>query len=249
MSALQIDIGNTFLKWRVVVSGMASSRGCAAVTNNYWLNEIQEDVIEVDKILIASVASSDFNSLASVKLFEVFGKIPWFSTSTDELVGVKNAYSDSSELGIDRWLALVAAWVEFKQDVIIIDSGTALTIDIVNQKGFHLGGYIIPGEILMKRALVADTANLKYKNSFDEQKILPGKTTSQAIKNGIALAQVGAVHSVLANLRKNSILEGMPVIVFCGGGGESLRDLCELESFWRPDLIFEGLEISARELL
>ena len=84
-----------------------------------------KDIAEVDAIPISSVASSDFNSLISEKLLEIFGRDPWFCTSTDKLIGVTNAYLDSSELGVDRWLAIVAAWAEFQRDVIIVDSGTA----------------------------------------------------------------------------------------------------------------------------
>ena len=249
MRVLQIDIGNTYIKWRLLVSGSIKSRGRVLAKNPDLFFERLRDIAEVDAIPVSSVASSDFNSLISEKLLEIFGSAPWFCVSTDKLIGVTNAYLDSSELGVDRWLAIVAAWAEFRRDVIIVDSGTALTIDIVDQKGSHLGGYIIPGGTLMERALLSDTANLRCDYSSAEQEARPGNNTAQAIKNGIALAHVGAVYSILDNFQKDFLATGMPALVFCGGGGELLRDLCKLESFWRPDLVFEGLEIAARELL
>ena len=249
MRVLQIDIGNTSIKWRLLMSGVVTCRGRVLAKNTDLFFDRLKDIAEVDVIPISSVASSDFNSLISEKLLEIFGRAPWFCASTDKLIGVTNAYIDSSELGVDRWLAIVAAWAEFRRDVIIVDSGTALTIDLVDQTGSHLGGYIIPGGALMERALLSDTANLSCNYFSAEQEAKPGNNTAQAIKNGIALAQVGAVHSILDNLQKDFIDRGMPAVVFCGGGGELLRDLCKLESFWRPDLVFEGLEIATRELL
>ena len=249
MRVLQIDIGNTYIKWRLLVSGVVDSRGRILAKNPGLFFERLKDIAEVDAIPISSVASSDFNSLISEKLLEIFGRDPWFCTSTDKLIGVTNAYLDSSELGVDRWLAIVAAWAEFQRDVIIVDSGTALTIDIVDQKGSHLGGYIIPGGTSMERALLSDAANLSCNYFSAEHEVRPGNNTAQAIKNGIALAQVGAVYSILDKFQNDFIDKGNPAVVFCGGGGELLRDLCKLESFWRPDLVFEGLEIATRELL
>ncbi len=249
MRVLQIDIGNTFIKWRLLFSGVVNSRGRVLTKNAGLFFERLKDIDEVDAIPISSVASSDFNSLIAEKILEIFGRTPWFCYSTDKLNGVTNAYLDSSELGVDRWLAIVAAWAEFRRDVIIVDSGPALTIDIVDQEGSHLGGYIIPGGTLMERALLSDTANLPCTYFSAEQEARPGTNTAQAIKNGIALAQVGAVYLVVDSFQKDFKEKGVPALVFCGGGGESLRDLCKLESFWRPDLVFEGLQIATKELL
>ena len=90
MRVLEIDIGNTFIKWRFIVSGVVNSRGCAEVQNVDSLGRLSIDVSAVDRIQVSSVASEGFNSLVSGKLVAMFGKDPWFALSSDELVGVTN---------------------------------------------------------------------------------------------------------------------------------------------------------------
>ena len=75
-------------------------------------------------------------------------------------------------LGVDRWLACLAAHRTYQQDVLVIDAGTAITIDIVTSNGIHLGGYIIPGmaslgqTISLSTGLCFDNSTLKTANSI-----------------------------------------------------------------------------------
>ena len=121
----------------------------------------------------------------------------------------------------------------------VIDAGSALTIDIVRATGQHEGGYIIPGPALMERALLLDTDRVRFEEEV-EYALSPGSSTAEAVRHGIALAQVGAVSHVLDQVDAKAM-----AVLYCGGAGEKLMQLVDRGGEWLPDLVFEGLEAMA----
>ena len=247
MRLLQIDIGNTNIKWRFLVAGELKSRGSIAISNYGAFKAKISHLKYIDEVWIASVASPTFESKFADILLDLFGKDPWFAAPVQHLAGVTNGYEDFGAIGVDRWLVILAAWARFKRELVVVDSGTALTIDMIDKNGLHLGGYIIPGILSMELALSSNTANVGFKDPF-EYGTHPGKDTIHAVRHGVVLAQVGSVQAALSNIG-NSFLRESPVVAFCGGDGQLLHKLSGLDGFWLPDLVFEGLEIAARELL
>ena len=247
MRLLEIDIGNTNIKWRFLVGGELSSRGILAISDYESFSEKLDGVKYVDEIWVASVASPSFESNFSDILFDIFGKDPWFAAPVPYLAGVTNGYEDFAALGVDRWLVILAAWARFKKELIVVDSGTALTIDMVDGNGQHLGGYIIPGVLSMEHALFSNTANVEFKDPLGYD-ICPGRDTKHAVRHGAVLAQVGSLQAAFSNILA-SVMGESPLVVFCGGGGQLLQKRSDLDGFWLPDLVFEGLEIAAGELL
>ena len=121
----------------------------------------------------------------------------------------------------------------------MVDAGSALTIDIVNVAGQHEGGYIIPGPLLMERALLFDTDRVRFEEEV-EYTLSPGSSTAEAVRHGIALAQAGAVALALDRYGSETMQ-----LLFCGGGGEALMQLLNRGGSYVPDLVFEGLEVMA----
>jgi type III pantothenate kinase len=121
----------------------------------------------------------------------------------------------------------------------VVDAGSALTIDIVSATGQHEGGYIIPGPALMERALFLDTDRVRFDEQIDYA-LAPGKSTAEAVRHGIALAQAGAVALALEQAGSEPI-----TLFFCGGAGETLMHLGPRTGQWVPDLVFEGLAVMA----
>jgi type III pantothenate kinase len=163
---------------------------------------------------------------------------PWFARSEAQTGGLVNSYSEPSRMGVDRWLAMLGAWRRAGERLCVVDAGSALTIDLVDVSGHHEGGYIIPGPHLMERALLLDTDRVR----FDEDvpyRLSPGVSTAEAVRHGVALAQVGALALVLERAGV------APRLFFCGGGGERLMQLLDRGGELVPDLVFEGLEIMA----
>ena len=142
-------------------------------------------------------------------------------------------------MGVDRWLAMLAARARHRGRICVVDVGSALTIDLVAADGAHEGGYIIPGPALMERALLLDTNRVRFDESIDYA-LSPGNSTAEAVRHGIAIAQAGAVALALEKAAADA-----PALYFCGGAGDMLMELLDRGGTSVPDLVFEGLELMA----
>lgn len=238
-NCLQLDMGNSSAKWRLIVDGQVAARG-RYVPGDDSSRAALMDSVDVAQIWVSSVASDERNA-EMVELLEArWGVTPWFAVTAAQTGRLKNSYEEPSRMGVDRWLAMLGAMNHVEGRFAVVDAGSALTIDIVDETGQHEGGYIIPGPELMERALLLDTDRVRFEDVV-EYSLSPGRSTAQAVRHGIALAQVGAVNLVMGN-------EAGPLLslVWCGGGAELLAELSELEGKYEPDLVFEGLELLAK---
>lgn len=116
-------------------------------------------------------------------------------TSQAEQLGVKSGYRDPGQLGTDRWAALVAAHRASEGHKLVVNVGTALTVDALRGDGFFLGGLIVPGPALMRASLTGGTAGLRLtEGQFDP---FP-RSTPDAITTGAVLAALGAIERMAA---------------------------------------------------
>jgi type III pantothenate kinase len=134
----------------------------------------------------------------------------------DEACGVRNGYAAPAQLGADRWASLVAARQRLLQDgaprpAIVVNAGTAVTVDALDEQGVFRGGLILPNMRLMLRALADNTASLK---------VPPGRyadfptSTADALYTGALQAVCGAIELARARLP----YEGEPAVCFLAGG-------------------------------
>ena len=237
---LQIDVGNSAAKWRLLEGREIIARGNYSLSEETSRVELLGCTAALDHIWISSVASPAAESELADLLSEQWRVEPWFARTPAQTGSLLNSYEDPSRMGVDRWLAMLAAWQRQQGPVCVVDAGSALTIDMVIDTGQHQGGYIIPGAALMERALLLDTERVRFEQEVDYD-LFPGTSTAEAVRHGIALAQVGAVSVAL-----DACAESM-ALYFCGGGGEKLRALLQRGGEYIPDLVFEGLEILAAE--
>lgn len=231
---LQLDVGNSSAKWRLVDASGVLARGSFRHDGEPDLAGLPR---EPERIWIASVASEFTDSRMAEHLQARWPRARlWFARSEASSGGMVNSYREPVRMGVDRWLAMLAAWGEARERCCVVDAGSALTVDLVAADGRHEGGYIIPGPALMERALLLDTDRVRFADDA-VYALSPGQSTAEAVRHGIALAQSGAV---LLALRQAG--QPAPRLVFCGGAGQTLRELLGGEGEWRPDLVFEGLE-------
>ncbi|MEQ8952723.1 MAG: type III pantothenate kinase, partial [Gammaproteobacteria bacterium] len=156
---------------------------------------------------------------------------------------VRNQYADVSRLGVDRWLAMVAAYQRSGSACMIVDAGTALTVDVLNDDGLHLGGYILPGLELMRSSLEQHTA-IRLGDLQQGLSLAPGNSTNEAVGNGVNAAVVGAIRQALARLSgENDTVK----LYVSGGDAPVLRPLLAavpgLHVEEVQDLVFEGLAL------
>lgn len=238
-ACLQFDVGNSSAKWRLKVDGKVSARGSYRSADDSSRDTLLDCAERLDEIWVSSVAGPTVETELSGLLFDRWQRIPWFARTVSRAGSLQNSYEDPARMGVDRWLAMLGARQREPGRVCVVDAGSALTIDIVAATGQHEGGYIIPGPALMERALLLDTDRVRFDEDIGYA-LAPGTSTAEAVRHGIALAQVGAV-----SLAVDRAGDAPMALHFCGGGGEALMHMLDRGGLWLPDLVFEGLEVMA----
>lgn len=233
---LQLDIGNTRLKWRLVDGADIVDGGAIVRSGGLELPTLER---APEQVWVASVAGEE----QEAELNQAFAGLDvWFARSTEQACGVRNSYSQPQRMGVDRWLAMLAAWNKVGDAVCVVDAGSALTIDFVSGEGVHLGGYILPGLDSMERALLSDTDRVRFADAARD-KLTPGQSTEEAVYNGLLLSQAGAVALALDRLGHVGSL------FFCGGNGAVLLTALDRGGQFAPDLVLDGLALLASESL
>ncbi len=233
-TVLQLDVGNSAVKWRLVAEQDVLARGSCDPKELETIAEQLPQGANPGGIWIASVASQAVNATLASDLETLFGIAPWFAQTQAQTGGLTNSYAEPGRMGVDRWLAMLAARARFPGALCVVDVGSATTIDLIADDGVHEGGYIIPGPRLMERALLLDTDRVRFDDEIGYS-LTPGRSTAEAVRHGIALAQIGAVTSITDLDARTMVLTG--------GGAPVLSSLLSIRCHFIPDLVFEGLAI------
>jgi type III pantothenate kinase len=155
--------------------------------------------------------------------------------------GLKLRVKDPAEVGADRLASSLAAWRRFGAAV-VVDFGTAVTVNAVSARGEFLGGAILPGPALGVRALAAGTARVR--ESAPRKAVRPpGRSTAEAVGAAATHGLAGAVDRLVEETR--AALGGRPATVATGGGAELIVPLCRTKFRVLPDLVLEGLALAA----
>lgn len=240
---LLIDQGNSRVKWArldgtELIAGEPldqSPASLAAALDRHW-SELQPR-----RILLASVASAARRDALVGWMEAHFEARIETIESAAQAFGVSNAYREPSKLGVDRWLALLAAHHHHPGDKVLVGCGTGLTLDALGADGRHLGGLIAPAPGLMRAALAATSQRLA--------ELPPGRivdcadNTADAIESGTWLACAALVERFHAGI--NERLGHAPQLIVSGGGAESLIPLLRLEVLRDNDLVLRGLALLA----
>lgn len=152
--------------------------------------------------------------------------------------GVVSGYRQPATLGADRFVGLVAArHLLHNKACVVIDCGTAITLDALDSDGRHLGGVILPGLQLAADALIARAQNRL--NVAFEQPTVFADATSSAVGSGCLFGVVGAIEGICA--RMQLALDDTLQYVLTGGDAQRLRTWLRLECHLIPDLLMHGL--------
>ncbi|MEP5766721.1 MAG: type III pantothenate kinase [Halieaceae bacterium] len=228
---LQLDIGNTRCKWRLCESGSVHARGQLLRDAGQLLPVLEQAPTEV---WVASVAGTALEAELTSSIEQAWNIKPWFGSSESQACGVTNSYAQPERMGVDRWLAMIAAWQQTRAALCVVDAGSALTIDFLAADGVHTGGYILPGLDSMERALLSDTDRVRFEDA-PRDRMTPGCSTAEAVLNGLQLSQVGAVALALQRFG------GTETLYFTGGNGAQLQRLLEQGGVIVEDLVLDGL--------
>lgn len=217
---LAIDAGNTRIKW-----GLFDTSGRLTGHGAFLHSELSDSQFPAaDQVVISNVAGSVVETKLKMLLMN-YANIYWI-TSKAEACGVKNSYVQAEKLGTDRWAAIIAAWHIKQAPCVVVNAGTAVTIDGIENATFT-GGLIIPGVDLMQQSLYIGTAQLPLQNPRKESDIdIFATSTHDAIYAGTLYAIVGAIALMFEQLKKKTGQE--PWILISGGNAAIInRQLVE----------------------
>ncbi|MGZ0714958.1 pantothenate kinase [Pseudomonas palleroniana] len=243
---LELDCGNSFIKWRVLGPDKAGVLIEGVVGSDASLIESLLSIpsLSLTRCRLVSVRAVEETDKLVEALERVFGVNVSCAASAREMAGVRNGYEEFERLGLDRWLAMLGAFKLGSSACLVLDFGTAATADFIAADGEHLGGFICPGMPLMRSQLRTHTRKIRYDDTAAEQaleQLSPGRTTVEAVERGCTLMLRGFV---LTQLELARSYWGDEFSVFLTGGDAGLVTEVVPQGRLVPDLVFVGLAMA-----
>ena len=233
---LLIDIGNTRIKWQYRDEKNVISSSSVLVEN--FMDIDLTEIKSLKKVIVSNVNHSVVLDKVKENLSHFDSLIIEVTSESNEYL--INDYTDQSTLGVDRWLTAMGAWKIYGEDLIVINAGTAITIDLIQidqKRNAHFsGGMILPG-IAISLGILNNSTNLIDTEIGQSQ--YPSLNTKDAVTTGILTSIQGAVNLVCKKLPSD-----LPILL-TGGDADLIYD--QSEEDWKSrikiesNLIFEGL--------
>lgn len=261
MNALLVDAGNSRLKWARLRGGKLGVQHSAAWDGRSLpavVARIAAQAGHPDQVLVSCVAGAAVQRALRAALRAARLPAPQFATSRRRQGGVHNAYHWPEQLGVDRWLGLLAARAMHPANAVcLVSVGTALTVDLLDSRGRHVGGIIVPGPALMVDALLSSTAEIRRRaaRGGGATRSQPARTffardTRSAIESGALHAAVAL--TVHAMARARDALGQSPRLLLSGGGARDLQRALAgqhrgLRAQRVDNLVLRGLAVLARQ--
>jgi len=239
VTLLCLDCGNTRLKWGLNEHGRWLAQGALPLAEIGRLPRVLEALSRPRRAIACNVAGALAGEAIEAVAAVLAVPLLW-AGSRAEQCGVKNSYEDPGRLGADRWAALVGARAQHQSACLVVNAGTATTIDVLDAAGVFQGGLILPGIDLMRAALAGNTAQLPL--AAGEFKVLP-RNTEDAIVSGCLQATAGAIERMFAPL----LDQPGAVCLLSGGAAENLAPLLGIPCLGSDNLVIQGLARIDRE--
>lgn len=236
MKRLWLDVGNTRLKYWITQDSVVIEHAAEMHLQSpadLLLGLIQHfKALNLDKIGISSVQDKKNNDRI-IKILKMLDVPVTFAKVHAEYAGLRCGYDDTTQLGIDRWLQVLAV-AHPEQNLCVVSCGTALTIDLT-QGLQHLGGYILPNLYLQRNSLIQNTKGIKIPDmAFAE--LSPGRNTIDAVHHGIFLGLLSTIENVLRQSPRQLVLTGGDAALFA-------HYLKDFNPVIEPDLLLKGLNL------
>jgi len=248
---LLIDIGNTRLKWMCIDQQDHISKHQPAIAIDHGgdfdqclkacfgeSSEFSKVVASqyIDGAYIGNVAGQDAEQTVQQFLHENWQLDAQFLAVQSENFGIKNAYKYLSEMGVDRWLAILGSRKIISEgDVVVVNCGTAITVDFLTKDNLFMGGAILPGFQLAAKALSSTDGIAE--NVILQQDVRVGQTTAECVQLGVSSACIGGVEKIIKNISKNLSSKTLTVLL-SGGAAPLMMDAWNNDSsFFDANLI------------
>ena len=239
-TVLAIDAGNTRIKWGVHDGVQWLRQGWVETARAAELAAAFAALPPLKAVAVSNVAGLALQQ-QMVSILPATPVARWIKSERAQC-GVGNSYHDPLQLGCDRWAALLGAWRLHGGPAVVVNAGTALTVDALAGDGVFAGGIIVPGAELMRQALAANTAALRLQPG--QFSFFPD-STGDAIMSGVINALCGAVGRMARFVEDTG--QAAPLCVLSGGGAALIAPHLNLEVKVVDNLVLEGLLTIARE--
>ncbi len=253
---LTIDAGNTRTKWAIFNRDGEITQLGACMNKELATADLNPQTLGYDCAVISNVAGKVHASLLEKILAPYYLPVTWIK-SGDSACNVINHYGTPDTLGTDRWAALIAAWHIKHAPCVVVNAGTAITVDALHcpaenhQQGEFIGGMILPGLSLMQTSLGLGTAQLPTPDTaakFNENTHIDifARSTAQAIDAGALCAITGAI-AQMANALEAKCNQ-TPFIIISGGDARVIQSYLT-DIVTNPTVIVDNLVLKGLYLL
>lgn len=246
---LAIDIGNTNLvigciqddkilfKARITTDRTRTSDQYGVEIKN-MIEAFGVKVSDISDCIISSVVPPVFNSVRT-GVIKVIGKQPMV-VGPGLKTGLNIHMDVPSQVGSDRIVIAVAALAEYRAPLILMDMGTATTIEVVEPENHYMGGIIFPGVKLSLDALTSRAAQLPG-ISLDKPKQVIGKNTIDCMRSGMLYGTAAMIDGLIDRMEEE--LGHPSTLIATGGMAQFVTPLCKHSIILEKDLLLKGLNI------
>ncbi len=234
---LLLDIGNTRFKWAMADNGHLQSAHSEPHHGEPAKLFYTLALPQVEQVWVSQVMGPQHEQKLAEALQSHYGFAPQFARTRAEHRGLRCGYAEPERLGVDRWLAMLALWAQSHHAFCVVNAGTALTFDAVDDGGQHLGGLIAPGLVTSEKA-VLDATRFATRPQAPNYGAGLGRDTESCVRQGALHACTGLIERAARQAAGGRFISGgdaSALLPHLGGGWE-----------WRPNLVLEGLLALAR---
>ncbi len=242
---LLLDVGNSRVKWALQNAGRIGRQRALPIGAD---SEIPVAALlaalpkRLDAIRMVSVARAPHTRALVFALRRATGVDPWLLQTSARAAGVRCGYREPWRLGADRWAAVIGAHHLYApvRSLVVVDIGTAMTVDFVSRDGRHRGGVIVPGPALMVESLLRDTHGIRRRTTPGRagRRTAFARSTHEALVHGSRLAAAALIERAYGEARS---LGARPGLVITGGGAAAVLPWVTVPYRQVPDLVLRGL--------
>jgi len=245
---LALDVGNTHTvlglfegaglrkRWRIRTARGGTADEYGVVIRDLLRYEMKGSL---SSMVVASVVPS-LDSVLREMARVCFDLDPVFVTA-ENIPGIPVLYREPKDVGADRVVNALAALAEEKPPLIIVDFGTAITFDVINEKGEYVGGSILPGIGISLAALYREAARLSPVDLVPPEGPV-GRSTEESIRSGVLFGYASLVEGMVERISKE--MKEAPTVIATGGFAPLMARVTEGIGRVDTDLTLKGLRLA-----
>lgn len=232
---LLADIGNHYFKWKF--GGQSGQFNSTSKDLNAEMDVAFGKLKRPTACFLSSVVSDSAEAVIAEWFYRIWDREPVFVQAAQFQCGVTSSGYDLNQLGVDRWLALVGARALTKKSAIVVDCGTAITVDALTATGEFVGGSVLVGFQTASRAISDSAFGLPQLDHF--QAVVPAQSTMEALSSGTALGLAGGIDRLVEEYL--NLVEAPAALLMTGGDAGVANAHTKFDFEIVPDLVLQGL--------